>query len=302
MEAGHAERKWYRGLHHDHTWLKTEDHGLLRRNRQNLLRTDENFDDKISPEGNPNPDARPPTKFSDEHHGNITPDSSLGSHQVQPAQPEEDYSTTISPDTPGSALAGLRRYCATALSEALNELHKILQKTSPPTAPHLSALEKMVWFSNRRAKWRREEKLRSQRRAAESSAAVGGGPVHGRLAGPLAGYPGLSQPMAAAMQDSYSPMAAGMGSGPCLQQQHRDAASYSYMLHDTLGLGAYSRASANPAGQGGIAGGHPAAYAVSGASPHGAAGVISPGVTVPVQVPGQTTDLSVPSNYWPRLQ
>lgn len=99
-----------------------------------------------------------------------------------------------------------------------------------------------------------------------------------------------------------SPMAAGMGSGPCLQQQHRDAASYSYMLHDTLGLGAYSRASANPAGQGSIAGGHPAAYAVSGASPHGAAGVISPGVTVPVQVPGQTTDLSVPSNYWPRLQ
>ncbi|KAH9373962.1 hypothetical protein HPB48_016609 [Haemaphysalis longicornis] len=146
-----------------------------------------------------------------------------------------------------------------------------------------------VWFSNRRAKWRREEKLRSQRRAAESSAAaaaVGGGPVHGRLAGPLAGYPGLGQPMAAAMQDSYSPMAAGMGSGPCLQQQHRDAASYSYMLHDTLGLGAYSRASANTAGQGSIPGGHPAAYAVSGASPHGAAGVISPGVTVPVQVPG----------------
>ncbi|KAL3207696.1 hypothetical protein MRX96_039573 [Rhipicephalus microplus] len=124
-----------------------------------------------------------------------------------------------------------------------------------------------------------------------------GGPVHGRLAGPLAGYPGLSQPMAAAMQDSYSPMAACMGSGPCLRQQHRDAASYSYILHDSLGLGAYSRASANPAGQGGIAGGHPAAYAVSGASPHGAAGV-----TVPVQVPGQTTDLSVPSNYWPRLQ
>lgn len=32
------------------------------------------------------------------------------------------------------------------------------------------------------------------------------------------------------------------------------------------------------------------------------AGVISPGVTVPVQVPGQTADLSVASNYWPRLQ
>ncbi|KAG0425912.1 hypothetical protein HPB47_026979 [Ixodes persulcatus] len=70
-------------------------------------------------------------------------------------------------------------------------------------------------------------------------------------------------------------MAAGMGPSQCLQQQQRDAAaaaSYSYMLHDTLGLGAYSRASANQAAQGAIAGGHPAAYAVSGASPHGAAG------------------------------
>lgn len=83
-----------------------------------------------------------------------------------------------------------------------------------------------------------------------------------------------------------SPMAAGMGPGPCLQQQHRDAAaaaSYSYMLHDTLGLGAYSRASANPSAQGaGIAGGHPAAYAVSGASPHGAAGQCTPKPDPPI--------------------
>ncbi|XP_075733124.1 uncharacterized protein LOC142775550 [Rhipicephalus microplus] len=70
--------------------VRTEDHGLLRRNRQHLLRTDENFNDKVSPEGNPNPDVRPPTKFSDGHRGNITPDNPLGCHQVQPAQPEED--------------------------------------------------------------------------------------------------------------------------------------------------------------------------------------------------------------------
>ncbi|XP_075749317.1 uncharacterized protein LOC142814443 [Rhipicephalus microplus] len=89
--------------------VRTEDHGLLRRNRQHLLRKDENFNDKVSPEGNPNPDARPPTKFSDGHRGNITPDNPLGCHQVQPAQPEEDYSATISPHTPGSPLAGLRR-------------------------------------------------------------------------------------------------------------------------------------------------------------------------------------------------
>nr|XP_037288681.1 uncharacterized protein K02A2.6-like [Rhipicephalus microplus] len=36
--------------------VRTEDHGLLRRNRQHLLRTDENFNDTVSPEGNPNPD------------------------------------------------------------------------------------------------------------------------------------------------------------------------------------------------------------------------------------------------------
>nr|XP_037268531.1 uncharacterized protein K02A2.6-like [Rhipicephalus microplus] len=89
--------------------VRTEDHGLLRRNRQHLQRTDENFNDKVSPEGNPNPDARPPTKFSDGHRGNITPDNPLGCHQVQPAQTGEDYSATISPDTPGSPLAGLRR-------------------------------------------------------------------------------------------------------------------------------------------------------------------------------------------------
>ncbi|GIY05127.1 cs-pax6 b [Caerostris extrusa] len=81
----------------------------------------------------------------------------------------------------------------------------------------------------------------------------------------------------------------------CLQQ--RDPGAYSYMLHDTLSLGAYSRASCTPAQ---AMNSHPS-YAVSGTSPH-SAGVISPGVTVPVQVPGQTPDISVASNYWPRIQ
>ena len=38
-------------------------------------------------------------------------------------------------------------------------------------------------------------------------------------------------------------------------------------------------------------------YIVS--TPYSLAGVISPGLSVPLQVPGQTHDLT--SNYWPRL-
>lgn len=56
----------------------------------------------------------------------------------------------------------------------------------------------------------------------------------------------------------------GMTPSSCLQQ--RDPGAYSYMLHDTLSLGAYSRASCTP---GQAMNSHPS-YAVSGASPHSA--------------------------------
>lgn len=56
----------------------------------------------------------------------------------------------------------------------------------------------------------------------------------------------------------------GMTPSSCLQQ--RDPGAYSYMLHDTLNLGAYSRASCTPAQPMNT---HPS-YAVSGASPHSA--------------------------------
>ncbi|KAH7945166.1 hypothetical protein HPB49_007305 [Dermacentor silvarum] len=96
--------------------VKTEDHGLLRRNRQHLLQTDENFDGEVSDvgNGNPHPDARQPdaprreTECSDRHRGNITQGNPLGSHQAEPAHPGEDSKAT-SPETPGSPLAGLRR-------------------------------------------------------------------------------------------------------------------------------------------------------------------------------------------------
>lgn len=101
----------------------------------------------------------------------------------------------------------------------------------------------------------------------------------------------------------------------CLQQQ---AAAYSFMHHhhpsshaahpsrnpyDSIGLGSYSRHPSCPS----TAQMH-AMQSVNGQFGSGhngtsSTGLISPGVSVPVQVPGHTNDLmSSASNYWPRIQ
>ncbi|KAJ9583153.1 hypothetical protein L9F63_022504, partial [Diploptera punctata] len=96
-----------------------------------------------------------------------------------------------------------------------------------------------VWFSNRRAKWRREEKLRNQRRAVEQVGVSPPAPTS-RLpinSGFNSMYTSIPQPIAtmaenysSTMSNSLSMTAAAAGS--CLQQ--REHSSYPYMFHDPL--------------------------------------------------------------------
>lgn len=169
-----------------------------------------------------------------------------------------------------------------------------------------------VWFSNRRAKWRREEKLRNQRR--DSGSATSRLPLNSGF--PNSMYPTL-QTISQMGSDTYSAMPTApnytlnnsMSSNPsCLQSSSSPYScmipDYSGRSYDPLSLSAYSRSSCNAV----------AAASIPSHVPHNthngaSTGLISPGVSVPVQIPGGGHQemgvhhmTSMTSQYWPRIQ
>ncbi|XP_017062670.1 paired box protein Pax-6 isoform X2 [Drosophila eugracilis] len=276
----------------------------------------------------------------------------------------------------------LQRNRTSFSNEQIDSLEKEFERTH---YPDVFARERLadkiglpeVWFSNRRAKWRREEKMRTQRRSADnvvegsvrpstannpsgtaapssvttsnnstpgiSSSAINvsdrassvlissslpdapnvptvlGGDANAAQSNsespPLQAvaprlplntgfntmYSSIPQPIAT-MAENYNSSLGSM-TPSCLQQ--RD--TYPYMFHDPLSLGSpyvpphHRNSACNPA----AAHQQPPQHGVyTNSSPMASSntGVISAGVSVPVQISTQNVSDLTGSNYWPRLQ
>ncbi|XP_027891397.1 paired box 10 isoform X2 [Xiphophorus couchianus] len=154
-----------------------------------------------------------------------------------------------------------------------------------------------VWFSNRRAKWRREEKLRNQRRS-----------------GSVTSCSQSQAPLSTSFNTSVYHQQHGSSSGSMLSQTEPSLPSYSSLSVFSSGVQSIPPQSASsyscmlppspsaPRSFDSSAYSSPHLQTPSSASSN--TGLISPGVSVPVQVPG-TEPQSMSQNlgqYWARLQ
>ncbi|XP_075966348.1 paired box protein Pax-6b isoform X8 [Anarhichas minor] len=163
-----------------------------------------------------------------------------------------------------------------------------------------------VWFSNRRAKWRREEKLRNQRRQANNSSSHI--PISSSFSTSV--YQAIPQPTTpvsftagsmlgrpdSALANTYSalPPMPSFTMSNTLPMQPSQTSSYSCMLPTSPPVNGRSYDTYTPP--------HMQAHMNSQSmttSGTTSTGLISPGVSVPVQVPGNEPDMS---QYWSRLQ